>query len=74
MTKLTEAFVMREGPDFTMRAREQVNRRLNRAYAEIDRALQAGQKDRAATAANYAGEELDQMFRDLAQRILGGAK
>jgi hypothetical protein len=73
MSGLKNTFIIKEGvKDVTARTRELVNRKISMAFMEVERALQAGARDKAATAANYAGQEIDQMFRDLAQRILGG--
>ena len=76
MSRVSNVFVFNEGPsggnDPVMRARELTNRRLSKAFADIDRAIQAGARDKAASAANFVGQELDQIMRQLSQDILAG--
>jgi hypothetical protein len=45
---------------------------LSRAFTEIEKAHYAKQRDVAASKANFAGQELDQLMRELAQSLLGG--
>lgn len=45
---------------------------LANAFTEIEKAQQAGQRDVAASTANFAGEKLDGIMRQLSQSLLGG--
>lgn len=79
MSQLKQMFVMSEARESSRRsptdkAREQVSRRIQRAFIEIDRAAASGKFDVAASEANFAGQDIDGIFRMLAQSILGGAK
>ena len=60
------------GPNPVDTARERVSRKLANAFRDIERALVAGQRDVAASKANFAGEELDGLMRQLSQDLLAG--
>jgi hypothetical protein len=76
---IKHVFLIPEGPQDPNpvdAARERVSRKLANAFRDIERALVAGQRDVAASKANFTGQELDQLMRELSQSILasGGKK
>ena len=72
---IKRVFLIPEGPQDhnpVDTARERVSRKLANAFRDIERALVAGQRDVAASKANFAGEELDGLMRQLSQDLLAG--
>ena len=74
MSKLKNTFLINEAQkrDVVGEFKRRAVGMLSRAFTEIEKASWAGQKDVAATKANYAGQDLDQLMRELAQSLLGG--
>lgn len=76
MSRVSNVFVFNEGPGGGNNpigtARDRANRRLQGAFRDIEAALAAGKRDVAASKANFVGQELDQIMRDLSQSLLAG--
>ena len=65
---------LKEGPgDVVNKFKRRAVSTLSKAFTAIENAHFAGQKDVAASKANFAGEELDQLMRELSQALLGGS-
>jgi len=73
MSKLKDTFLINEGPgDAVNTFKRRAVGLLSRSFTEIEKAAWAGQRDVAASKANFAGQELDQLMRELAQSLIGG--
>jgi len=73
MSKLKDTFLINEAQgDVVNTFKRRAVGTLSRAFTAIENAHFAGQRDVAASKANFAGEELDQLMRELAQSLIGG--
>jgi len=72
MSTLKKTFLIKEAKADIHAFKRRAVSALANAFTEIENAHFAGQRDIAASKANFAGEKLDGIMRELSQSLLGG--